>query len=342
MRSLVALSAILLATVAGAVVAAQRLGPQDVDKLPSKPADVRIAYGSDPLQFGDLRLPKGPGPFPVAVVIHGGCWVSRFATLQNTAALADALRDAGVATWNLEYRRLDNPGGGWPGTFSDIADGVDHVRVVARQHPLDLQHVVTIGHSAGAHLALWAGGRRRLPRDSAVRRDNPLPLVAAIALGGPGDLRDFYRYGAKVCGSNVVDQLMGGAPDALSDRYAQGSPIELLPMGIRQVLIVGESDGVMPKASREAYAAAAKKAGDNIEVLSVPGEHFEVIAPSSAAWPIVRAKVLQGTEVAPWHAAPRHPGTQAPGTLAPWHPNKVSTPPSPLSRDCSRRSRESQ
>jgi acetyl esterase/lipase len=293
MRPLVALSAILLATAAGVMVATQRLGPQDVDKLPSKPADSKIAYGSDPLQFGELRVPRGPGPFPVAVVIHGGCWMSRFATLQNTAALADALRDAGVATWNLEYRRLDNPGGGWPGTFSDIADGVDHVRVVASRHPLDLQHVVTIGHSAGAHLALWAGARRRLPGDSLLRRENPLPLAAAIALGGPGDLRDFYSYGSKVCGSNVIDQLMGGAPDALPARYAQASPIELLPMGIRQVLIVGESDGVMPKASREAYAAAATKAGDKIEVLSVPGEHFEVIAPGSAAWPIVRAKVLQ-------------------------------------------------
>jgi len=293
MLRLFALPSIILAFIGGAVLPAQRLRPSDVDKLPSKPADVRIAYGSDPLQFGELRLPKGTGPFAVAVVIHGGCWMSRFATLQNTSALADALRDAGVATWNVEYRRLDNTGGGWPGTFSDVADAVDHVRVVAKQHPLDLQHVVTIGHSAGAHLALWAGARRRLPQDSVLRRVTPLPLAGAIALGGPGDLRDFHSYAAKVCGSNVIEQLMGGAPDALADRYAQGSPIELLPMGIRQVLIVGESDEVMPQASRDAYAAAARKAGDAVEVLSVPGGHFEAIAPTTAAWPIVRDKVLQ-------------------------------------------------
>ena len=289
----IALPAIILGVVGGVVLTAQGLRPADVDRLPSKPADVRIAYGSDPLQFGELRLPRGTGPFPVAVVIHGGCWISQFATLQNTSALADALRDAGVATWNVEYRRIDNPGGGWPGTFSDIADAVDHVRIVAKGQPLDLQRVVTIGHSAGAHLALWAGARRRLPKDSVLRREDPLPLRAAIALGGPGDLRDFYRYGAKVCGSNVIDQLMGGGPDAAADRYAQGSPVELLPMGIRQVLIVGETDGVMPQASRNAYAAAAKKAGDAVEVLSVPGSHFEVIAPTTEAWMTVRDKVLK-------------------------------------------------
>ena len=114
-----------------ATLAAQtgaRLRPRDVDGLPSRPADARVSYGEDALQFGELRLPPGSGPFPVAIVIHGGCWVSRLATLQNTAALADALRDAGVATWNVEYRRLDSQGGGWPGTFADVGAAADHVR----------------------------------------------------------------------------------------------------------------------------------------------------------------------------------------------------------------------
>ncbi|HXG57113.1 MAG TPA: alpha/beta hydrolase [Vicinamibacterales bacterium] len=284
---LFALPAIIIGVLAAAALPPQRLRPSDVDRLPSKPADARITYGTDPLQFGELRLPKGNGPFPVAVVIHGGCWVSRFATLQNTAALADALRDAGIATWNVEYRRVDNPGGGWPGTFADIAAATDHVRAMARQHPVDVTRVVTIGHSAGAHLALWAAARARLPATSVLRRENPLTLRAAIALGGPGDLRDFYRYGDQICGSNVVEKLMGGGPDALPDRYAQGSPVELLPLGVPQVLIVGAEDGVMPKPSRDRYSTAATQAGDRVEVIEVPGGHFEVIAPSSAAWPTV-------------------------------------------------------
>jgi len=290
---LIGLPVFIISVLAAAVMPAQRLGPSAVDQLPSKPADARVSYGPDPLQIGELRLPKGSGPFPVAVVIHGGCWVSEFATLQNTAAAADALRDAGIATWNVEYRRSNNPGGGWPGTFSDIAMATDYVRELAKAHPLDVTRVIAIGHSAGAHLALWAAARSKLAGTSALYREAALPLRAAVALGGPGDLRDFSGYAAKVCGSNVVEKLMGGNADAVPERYTQGSPIQMLPLGIRQVLIVGESDPIMPAASREAYAAAARKAGDTVELIEVPGSHFEIIAPSSTAWPLVRDKAIQ-------------------------------------------------
>lgn len=274
-------------------VAQQRLSPRDVEALPSKPPDTRIPYGPDTVQYGELRLPKGNGPFPVAIIIHGGCWVAKVATLRSTAALADALRDAGFATWNVEYRRLGDAGGGWPGTFADIAAATDLVRVIAKEHPLDLSRVVTVGHSAGAHLAIWAAARGRLPRTSGLYRDSPLPLRAAVALGGPPDLRAFRQYDDDICGSPVIDRLMGGTPEAAPDHYAQGSPAELLPLGVRQLLLVGASDGVMPPREREMYAAKATKAGDRVEVVEVPGGHFEVIAPTSAAWPIVRDKILE-------------------------------------------------
>ena len=281
------------ALLGGAVLAAQRMRPRDVDALPSKPADTKIPYGDDVRQYGELRLPKGSGPFPVAVIIHGGCWVEKFATLQNTAALADALRDAGVATWNIEYRRADSPGGGFPGTFADIGAAIDLLPTIAQEHPLDLKRVVTIGHSAGAHLALWAAARSRLPTSSPLHRKTPLALTAAVALGGPGDLRAMRVYDEKICGSDVIDQLMGGAPEAHADRYAQGSPVELLPLGVRQLLIVGVDDPVMPAPERESYAARATKAGDRVEIVEVPGGHFEVIAPTSSAWPTVRDTVLR-------------------------------------------------
>ena len=151
---------------------------------------------------------------------------------------------------------------------------------------------LTVGHSAGAHLALWAAAHAKLPKTSPLYRASPLPLRAAIALGGPGDLKNFYEYAARICGSNVIDSLMGGAPSAVADRYAQGSPYELLPLKVRQVLIVGVQDGVMPPPAREAYAAAATKAGDRVEIVEVPGGHFEVIAPTSAAWPTVRDMIV--------------------------------------------------
>lgn len=152
---------------------AQYLNPSDVNALPSKPPDARIFYGRDPLQFGDLRLPKGSGPHPVAIVIHGGCWLSAMADLRNTAALADALRDNGVATWNIEYRREDSPGGGWPGTFQDVAHAADFLRQIALKYSLDLGRVVALGHSSGGHLALWLAARHRLPGDSECMQRSP-------------------------------------------------------------------------------------------------------------------------------------------------------------------------
>jgi acetyl esterase/lipase len=292
----VSTSTLLVGIAFAATLTAQttRLRPRDVDALPSRPADVRVAYGDVPLQFGELRLPSGKGPFPVVIVIHGGCWVKRFATLQNTAALADSLRNAGVATWNVEYRRLDNPGGGWPGTFLDVGAAADHVRVLARSHPLDLSRVVSIGHSAGAHLALWLAARARLPASSVLHRPAPLPLAGAVALGGPGDLRDFTTYARNICGGPVVEQLLGGSPNEMGDRYDQASPLALLPLKTPQVLVVGADDPVMPKRSRDAYVAAARAAGDAAEVIVVPDAgHFEVIAPTTAAWPTVRDRVLK-------------------------------------------------
>lgn len=289
---------VVLAGVIAAGMATQRMRPRDVDALPSRAADARSQYGEDPLQFGELRLPAGTGPFPVAIVIHGGCWVSKFATLQNTAAMSDALRDAGIATWNIEYRRLDNAGGGWPGTFADVAAAADHVRVLASKHPLDLARVVSVGHSAGAHLALWLAARSRLPKASVLHRENPLRLGAAVALGGPGDLREFTTYASSICGAPVIEQLLGGSPEAVPDRYAQASPLELLPFKTAQILIVGADDSVMPASARDKYVAAARKAGDSAEVIVVPNAgHFEVIAPTSAAWPAVRDRILKAVAV---------------------------------------------
>lgn len=265
----------------------------DVDALPSRPADVQESYGTAAQQFGELRLPMGRGPFPVAIILHGGCWIASYANVHNTAALADALRNAGVATWNIEYRRYGDPGAGWPGTFADVAMAADHLRTLAARYPLDLTRVISVGHSAGAHLALWLAARVKLPPESPLYRATPLPLRGVLALAGPGDLRDFSAYDRQVCGAPVVHWLLGGSPDRVAERYAQASPAALLPFGIPQVLIVGEADAIMPESSRQAYAAVARTAGDRVEVQVVPhAGHFELIAPGSTAWANVRDSLL--------------------------------------------------
>ena len=263
--------------------------PDVVNALSSRPADVRSAYGPAPPQFGELRLPPGGGPHPVAVVLHGGCWLSLYADLRNADALADALRDEGIATWNVEYRCVDQEGGGWPGTFRDAGRATDHLRALAADHDLDLGRVITIGHSAGGHLALWTAARHRLPASSPLWTANPLPLRGTVVLAGPGDLKRFTPHANAECRQGVVAELLGVtgvSPEKAEERYRCGSPVESLPLGVRQVMISTEHDWVVPPGLGEAYAAAARAAGDHIEHHIIPGAgHHEPMVPGSVAWP---------------------------------------------------------
>jgi len=268
---------------------AQTLSTQEVLRIPQAKADRRIAYGSDPLQFGDLRMPPGKGPFPVAIVIHGGCWSAEY-DLGYMGNASAALTRAGIATWTIEYRRVGNTGGGWPGTFQDVAKAADYLRELAKEYPLDLSRVVAVGHSAGGHLALWLGARHKLPKSSELYASDPIALRGVVSLAGIADLA---QAGAEnVCG-DMAYQLMGGQPDALASRYQQGSPVELLPLGVEQVLIHGESDKLVPHKLSVEYESRARKSGDDVKLVSVPGAgHFELVVPMSAAWKIVEGAVV--------------------------------------------------
>ncbi|HWD18441.1 MAG TPA: alpha/beta hydrolase [Verrucomicrobiae bacterium] len=262
---------------AGGTVFAQRLGPRDVDALPASEPKAVLPYGAEALQFGELRLPPGPGPFALVVVIHGGCWTRGFATVRNTAALASALAARGVATWNVEYRQVGDEGGGWPGTFQDWGAAVDYARELAKRYPLDLTRVAVIGHSAGAHAALWVAARERLPATSRIRGARPLRVAAAVALDGPGDLTGFVGFDAQVCGRPVVAALMGGTPAEKPERYRQASPQGLLPLGTPQFLV---SAAVLTADKAAAYQKLARAKGDAVEILSPKNAgHFEIIAP---------------------------------------------------------------
>ena len=252
--------------------------------LAPPPADTTIAYAPDPLQFGDLRLPAGHGPWPVVVVIHGGFWKAAY-SLDHIGWLCQALTRLGYATWNLEYRRVGQPGGGWPGTFLDVAQGVKYVRALARRFPLDLDRVGVVGHSAGGHLALWVAGAQRVPADSPLHVDDPLPVRGAVSLAGVSDLRRAWELRL---GSDAVAALMSGGPDDHPDRYAAASPQALLPLGVRQVVVHGTADPNVPYELGQRYYEAARALGDDVELWTLPDiGHFEVIDPYSDAWPTV-------------------------------------------------------
>jgi acetyl esterase/lipase len=266
--------------------------PQKVMALPSTPVTVRSTYGPDPRHFGELRLPPGKGPFPVAVVVHGGCWHKRFADRTIMSPLASALAAKGFATWNIEYRMLGDPGGGWPGTFQDWGAATDHLRVLARTHPLDLKRVIVVGHSAGGHAAHWIAARPGLPRDADIRGRDPLPMRAVVNLDGPAEIAAFAGgRDAQICGTPVISELMGGSPAAEPLRYALGDPGQRTPLKVPQLLV---TSSVLRASDGDAHAARARAKGDRIELLDVTGTgHFDLIAPGTSTWPKVEAFIVE-------------------------------------------------
>ncbi len=278
------------------LVAAQSIGAQerpvmkaaDAMALPRSEAQHVIAYGRGPLQFGELRLPDGAGSHPVALVIHGGCWLAEY-DLGYMSSFAAALGSEGIATWSIEYRRVGNDGGGWPGTFEDVAAAADHLRKIAADHHLDLARVVAVGHSAGGHLALWLAARNRLPSNDPLRGPAPLDLAGVVSLAGIPDLAGFAS--PEGCGA-AVSGLLGGRPADHPERLRRVSPIRMVPSGVPQVLVIGELDPIVPRAQADDYLAAAGGAVGNVGLKEVAGVgHFELVNPACEAWPTVKAAI---------------------------------------------------
>ncbi len=266
---------------------------EELDALPKPPADRRLAYGEDSLQFGELRLPRGRGPFPVAIVIHGGCWRAEYDHLHATP-LAAALTAHGVATWTIEYRRIGDAGGGWPGTFEDVAHAADHLRAIAPEFHLDLSRVVAIGHSAGGQLALWLAARRALPAGAPGASADALPLRGVIGLAAIGDLRA-YANGASWC-MKSAPLLMGGPPDSLPERYALADPVERLPLHVPVRLIHGTADRIVPIEQSRTYAERAKAKGDDVKLVELEEEgHFDAVAPEGKAFDAIAHAVKELT-----------------------------------------------
>lgn len=232
-------------------------------------------YGQDPLQKGELRLPTGKGPFPVAVVIHGGCWNAQMEDWQGTAPLAEALAARGIATWNIEYRRTGNPGGGYPGTFEDVAAATDYLATLAKTQPLDLARVAVIGHSSGAHLALWVASRPRL--GAPIAGAMAVKPVTAVAIDGPGTLAPFVGIDAEICGAPAIVPFMGGTPVEKPAAYVLASPQDHLPLGVHQLIVLGALGMMM-----EPYTQAALASGDTVVKLAPGGaDHFNIITPET-------------------------------------------------------------
>jgi acetyl esterase/lipase len=252
---------------------------EDILTRPQPSPDERVAYGGDPNQFIEVRLPRAKVPHAAVLNIHGGFWRARY-DLTHAGHLCEALRGAGIASLNVEYRRVGNPGGGWPGTFEDIRSAYRFIRNHSRFH-LDLDRLAVMGHSAGGQLALCLGAH-----DTSVRN--------VISLAGVVDLK---RGFALHLSNDAVQEFLGGKPDAVPEHYHEADPLELA-IQARQWLLHGTDDDTVPPVFSRDYVREKKKSGESVELIEIPhASHFDMINPASDAWKQVLSTVQ--TAVAP-------------------------------------------
>ena len=252
------------------------MSSEDILSKVPPPADQRVAYGADPNQFVDVRLPRAQGPHPVLLNIHGGYWRAKY-DLVHAGHLCESLRVAGVATFNVEYRRVGNMGGGWPGTFADIRSAYRFVQERASQFRLDVSRFAVMGHSAGGQLALCLAAH-----ESSLKR--------AISLAGVVDLKAAFTLHLS---NNAVVEFMGGKPEEVPDHYREADPMELSMEHVRQWLLHGLNDDTVPPEFSRSYAEKKKKRGEHVELVEIPhAGHFELIDPGSDAFAKVKSAVL--------------------------------------------------
>jgi acetyl esterase/lipase len=270
--------------------------PRDVLTRPAPPPDEVLRYGPGSEQVADLRFPpfwraerRGAGRAPVLVLLlHGGFWRAAF-DRAHLGPLAAALASESFVVCTPEFRRAGQPGGGWPGTFDDVAAAVDVLPgLVGSAVPAaegDGWRVVLAGHSAGGHLALWAAGRHRLGSGSRWYVARVPEVAGVVALAPVSDLAACYREGLD---GDAAGDLLGGGPRSWPERYAVADPSRLVPFGVPMRIVHGTSDDRVPFAMSRSFAARARAAGDQVELTVLEGGgHFDVIDPLSGAWPAV-------------------------------------------------------
>jgi acetyl esterase/lipase len=242
--------------------------------LPASQPDAILRYADHPRGFAELRLPAGEGPFPLAVIYHGGCWKTGIASQAYMAPLATRWQSLGIATLNVDYREVGD-GGGWPGSFADWEASAKLIEAVAARYPIDRERVTLVGHSAGGLPALWLtraeGAQGPIGPRAATR------ARAAIVLDGPGDVGAEQPAFDALCQFSATAPFMGDAPAADPARYAAIAPATAAPQ-LAEVLFV-QARLPAPSAATQAAIAAG---GARVAVRENIGQsHFAIITPGN-------------------------------------------------------------
>jgi acetyl esterase/lipase len=236
-----------------------------------------LSYGSDPHQFGDLRLPKSKGWHPVVINVHGGYWRNKY-DLAHAGHLCAALTHEGVATWNVECRRVGDDGGGWPRTFEDIRQAYRFLSQIAVKYELDIGRLLVMGHSAGAQLALCLAAHES-------------SIAEVISLAGVVDLERAWELHLS---NNAVVEFLDGSPQQVPEHYREADPMRVRIPRAKQWLIHGTTDDVVPPDFSSKYVEKKNGEGETAQLVRIEGAgHFDLIDPRSDAWKQVRATVKQ-------------------------------------------------
>lgn len=255
----------------------------DLLSRPKPAPDAKVSYGGDALQVVDVWQPKGTGPHPAVVMIHGGCWQTEVAERDIMNWIADDLRAHGVGVWNIEYRGVDR-GGGYPGTYLDVGAAADLFMAKRAEYGFRTDApVVTIGHSAGGHLSLWLARRSALAKGDALRGPKPLTVDLAISQGGLPDLRAQTTLPDHGCGNEAAMAMAGATSEA--PEFARTSPPEMRKGRARELQFNNDLDSIAPPSFGKAYGA---------KMVTTPNEgHAELIAPETMSWGKQRAVILK-------------------------------------------------
>ncbi len=250
----------------------------------------KIAYGTQTDQYGELWLPEltpdnKKTKLPIVILVHGGCWRADLPGPELVAFLAEDLRARGVAVWSITYRRVGtkdmkaNNFAPYPDTFRDVAAATDKLRELATTYNLDLSRVITTGHSAGGHLAMWLAARPRLPMDSPLHAKDALPIRATVGIAAIPDLALGRTMSAHACGTDTVDLLIDTKTRGEA-AFRDTSLTPLLPLGIPQTLVSGVYDAIVAPAQALRYRERAKEKGEVVKLRTLDDAgHFELIAP---------------------------------------------------------------
>jgi acetyl esterase/lipase len=291
-RILAILTAILMTN-----ASAQTLTFKDVlDRTPRPAPPHKVTYGSHPDQYAELWLPEALGTLlPVVVLIHGGCWRADLPGPELVAFLSQAIAQKGVAVWSVTYRRVGTKAENfspYPDTFLDVAAAADKLREIAPRYKLDLNRVITTGHSAGGHLAIWLAARPKIASTSPLYAATPLPVKATVGIAALADLQYAKSASAHACGSDTVDLLIN-TKQRKDAAYLDTSVTPLLPLGVSQTLISGVYDGIVAPAHALRYRERAKAKGEMVTLLTLDDSgHFELIAPWTAPGALVVESII--------------------------------------------------